>query len=242
MRQEQDLFVRTDYKILYEDECMLALDKPAPLPVHPVGRFKEKNLLWIVREDLKLSELRIVNRLDSETSGVVLAAKTKEAASGLASQFETRTVNKEYTGIAFGIFPEKQGRLECPLGYKIENNYHLRIPDPEGETALTEYEVMDENSGFSLLRIEPRTGRMHQIRAHLAFSGHPLAGDKIYINLDIYDRYVRNGWEESMLETVKMSRLALHASGLRVRHPQGGHGMEFHSPLPPEFLHFFRSS
>lgn len=261
-REEKDLFVRTDYKILYEDEGMLVLDKPAPLPVHPVGRFKERNLLSIVQKDLNLEGLRIVNRLDSETSGLVLAAKTKEAAYGLASQFEARTVHKEYAGIAFGVFTEKReqpgqaanrgltglvrpsrsGRIDTPLGYKIENNYHLRIPDPEGEEAVTDYEVLEESGRFSLLRLIPRTGRMHQIRAHLAFSGHPLAGDKIYINLDIYDRYVQNGWDESMLDTVKMPRLALHASSLRVRHPGGGHWMEFHSPPPDEFSDFFRSS
>ncbi len=241
-REEGDLFVRTDYKILYEDDCMMALDKPAPLPVHPVGRFKEKNLLWIVRNQLGLEELRMVNRLDSETSGVVIAAKTKEAAFGLASQFEARTVHKEYSGLIFGAFPEKKGSITESLGYKIENNYHLRVFDPGGETAVTDYEVVEENSRFSLLCLKPQTGRMHQIRAHLALSGHPLVGDKIYIDLGIYDRYVQHGWEEAMLKTVKMPRLALHASSLRIRHPRTSQWMEFYSPLPQEFTDFFRSS
>ena len=241
-REEKDLYVRTDYKILYEDECMMALDKPAPLPVHPVGRFKEKNLLSIVKSDHSLEELRMVNRLDSETSGVVIAAKTREAASRIAPQFEARTVHKEYCGLVFGEMAEKNGSLTESLGYKIENNYHLRVLDPEGETAVTDYEVMEENGRFSLLRLRPQTGRMHQIRAHLALSGHPLVGDKIYIDLGIYDRYVQCGWDDAMLETVKMPRLALHASSLRMRHPRTGEWMEFSSPLPQEFLDFFRSS
>ena len=125
-RPEEDLFVRTDYRILFEDSHMMAVEKPSPLPVHAVGRFRKKNLLSLLQNSREnASEFRIVNRLDSETSGVVLVAKTREAASFLGSQFEERSVQKEYVGIVFGRFEEKKGTVTLPLGSKIEDNCHL---------------------------------------------------------------------------------------------------------------------
>jgi RluA family pseudouridine synthase len=243
-RLEADLYVETDYRILYEDASFIVIDKPSPLPVHPVGSFQEKNLLSLLKKESAYQDLplRIVNRLDSETSGVLLVAKSKEAASGLAQQFEKRTVTKEYTGIVFGIFLEKKGKISFPLGSRItEEGYHLRTVDPEGETAETLYEVISENDKHSLVRLVPFTGRTHQIRAHLAFAGHPLVGDKIYIDNDIYHQYVQMGWQEEMLETVKLRRLALHASRLKVKHPATGSSMEFEAPIPEIFTEFLKN-
>ncbi len=239
-RREEDLYVNDHYKVIYDDESFLVVDKPSPLPVHPVGRFKEKNLLSILKRDpYRNQNLRIVNRLDSETSGLVLVAKTKEDAFRLARQFETRKVEKEYVGIVFGVLPEKKGRISFPLGLKVENNYHLRTIDPEGESAETLYEVVAEGKGYSWLRLKPLTGRMHQVRAHLAFFGNPIVGDKIYIDNNVYDRYVRQGWQDDMLEVVKLPRLALHACWLKITHPRSEREMEFYSDPPEMFSQFF---
>jgi len=239
-RKEEDLYVNTDYKVLYEDDAFLAVEKPSPLPVHPVGSFVRKNLLSILEENISFEgdSLKIVNRLDSETSGVMLVAKTSEAAGRLARQFENRTVEKEYTAVVFGAPKDKKGKIDISLGSRVENTYHLRTPDPKGQAAETRYEVLHEADGYSLLKLAPLTGRMHQIRAHLAFFGHPIVGDKIYIDLNIFHRYVLEGWKEDMEDAMKLPRLALHATKLAIRHPESAKKMEFISDIPKLFNEF----
>lgn len=237
-RAEEDLYVETGYKIIFEDEYFLAVDKPAPLPVHAVGRFKEKNLKSILEKDLKTEGLRIVNRLDSETSGIVLAAKTSEAAGKLGLLFENRQVHKEYRAVVLGIPEKKKDTILTSLGVTSERKHNIRVPDPQGQTAETDYEVLEERGKYSLLKVVPKTGRTHQIRAHLSFIGHPVAGDKIYIDPAVFELYLNEGWLEEMRETVKVERLLLHASNLKFRHPFTGQEMDLESALPALFRDF----
>ncbi len=240
-RREEDLYVATDYKIVYEDQYFMAIDKPSPLPVHPVGNFMEKNLLSILRKQKEYfgMEFWIVNRLDSETSGVMLVAKSKKAAARLSQQFEARTVRKEYQAIVFGALAEKSGVIDLALGVEITpEGYHLRTLDPAGETAETSYEVVREAGDYSLIKVTPLTGRTHQIRAHFAFIGHPIVGDKIYIDNAIYHQYVLGGWQEEMRESLKLDRLALHASSLTIRHPWTYEEMTFGTSIPDVFHNF----
>lgn len=239
-RTEADLYVETGYRILYEDEFFLAVDKPAPLPVHPVGRFKEKNLLSLLKKHFEppIEGLRIVNRIDSETSGLVLVAKTSFAAGRLGSLFENREVYKEYRAMVFGTPVSHVGTVSISLGVKSDNGHHVRIPDPEGETAQTRYETLESSGDYSLLKVVPETGRTHQIRAHLAFLGHPIVGDKIYIEPKIFERYIHEGWQEDMRPTVKADRLLLHALKLEFRHPVTGEALKLEAPLPPSFDEF----
>lgn len=236
-RTEEELFVETKYEILYEDAFFLVADKPAPLPVHPVGRFKEKNLLSFLKRDLgpRAEALRIVNRLDSETSGLVIAAKDGAAAGKLGLLFEKRRVYKEYWAIVFGIPEPRKGNISIPLGTDGRNFHNIRIPDPDGQMASTDYEVLESWKDFSILKIVPQTGRTHQIRAHLAFLGHPVYGDKIYIDSRVFERYIIEGWQEDMRETVKAKRLCLHALKLEFEHPETGALMKFTSPIPACF-------
>jgi 23S rRNA pseudouridine1911/1915/1917 synthase len=237
VRVEADLHVETGYQILYEDEFFLAVDKPSPLPVHPVGRFKEKNLLSLLIKDLKPGPegFKIVNRIDSETSGLVLVAKSSAAAGKLGSLFQDREVAKEYHAVVFGTPDPKEGTVSTALGTKLEGRQHLRIPDPQGEEARTDYWVLSSVGDYSLLKIIPRTGRTHQIRAHLSFLGHPVVGDKIYIDARIFERYRDTGWQEDMRQVVKSERLLLHASRLEFRHPLTGKSMELTSAIPSCF-------
>ncbi len=243
-RREEDLYVETGYKILFEDEFFIAADKPSPLPVHPVGRFKEKNLLSLLKRDLGAggAGLRIVNRLDSETSGIVLAAKDSETAGKLGKLFEARRVEKEYRAIVLGVPAEKQGVISISLGTCSKRIHNIRTADPAGQTAVTEYSVLKEWGSAALLKIIPKTGRTHQIRAHLSFKGHPIAGDKIYIDADIFERYIHEGWQEEMKETVKSARLLLHASGLKFQHPETGEAVELASRLPNCFETFMENA
>ncbi len=237
MRTEEDLFVETGYKILYEDEFFLVVDKPAPLPVHAVGRFKEKNLLSLLTRDLRPGGegLRIVNRLDSETSGLVLVARSSEMAGRLGILFENREVAKEYHAVVFGTPEAKAGTISASLGLKVESGHNIRKEDPQGETAQTDYQVLSSAGGYSLLKAMPHTGRTHQIRAHFSFLGHPIVGDKIYIDPRIFERYIQEGWLEEMRPVVKAERLLLHASQLEFRHPVTGGPVKFTSALPPCF-------
>jgi 23S rRNA pseudouridine1911/1915/1917 synthase len=240
MRTEEDLYVETGYKILYEDEFFLVADKPAPLPVHAVGRFKEKNLLSLLIRDLGPSPegLRIVNRLDSETSGVVLVAKSGLMAGKLGILFENRQVAKEYHAVVFGAPEAQEGTITASLGLNAESGHNIRIEDPEGEKAQTDYQVLSSVGGYSFLKVMPRTGRTHQIRAHLSFLGHPIVGDKIYIDPRIFERYIHEGWLEEMRPVVKTERLLLHASQLEFCHPVTGELVKFSAEIPPCFDSF----
>lgn len=240
-RFESDLYVETNYQVLYEDDWMMAVDKPAPLPVHSVGRFQERNLLSLLKKNGAGEKASVVNRLDSETSGIVIIAKNSEAAGRLGAQFQNRTAHKEYLAVVFGVMDAKHGRIDLPLGPQIQWEHKMWGYDPLGKECKTDYWVLEEKEDFSLVRIVPLTGRTHQIRAHFAAAGHPVAGDKIYIEPQIFDTYVREGWREEMLPVVKFSRLALHAACLRIRHPEFGDELEFFAELPPQLQNFWKS-
>ncbi len=237
-RTEADYDVALNYRILFEDEWMLAVEKPAPLPVHPGGRFLTKNLLSLLKQD-RAGYLSIINRLDSETSGVVLAAKTSAMAGELGKLFEFRRVQKDYEAVLLGAPPESAGCLTFPLGFRQVERFRLRCEDPAGESASTAYETRqtwkDGQQTYTRVRVRPETGRMHQIRAHFALAGCPVAGDKIYIDPAVYTRYIEQGWQEDMLAVTRARRLLLHAARLVFIHPMTGVELSVVSEVPGEF-------
>ena len=225
--------------MIHEDEFVLVIDKPSPLAVHPVGSYAELNLHSLLKKDerWKDKELRFVHRLDAETSGVVVIAKTPEAARYLGIQFLKGQVRKKYHAIVFGSPKDKEGKIDLPLGNDKSSGFQtLRIIDREkGQPSTTRYRVLETNGDYSVLEVEPLTGRTHQIRAHLSFIGHPVVGDKIYIDLGIFQRYVTGGLDAEMLQRLKLPRLALHASWVSFKHPGTGEEAEYSSALPDFF-------
>lgn len=231
-----NFYVDTDFGILHEDEDILVINKPAPLAVHAVGSYAELNLHTLLKKNPRWMDcpVKMVHRLDAETSGVLVVAKNYEAARSLGKQFLAGQVQKEYEAVVFGEPPEDHGDITFPLGYDASSGFQtIRIRDEEnGERAHTQFEVLSRKDGYARVKLMPRTGRTHQLRAHMALYGYPIVGDKIYIDLQIFVRYVKNGLDEEMRSRLKLPRLALHATRLTFRHPRSNGSFSFSCELP----------
>ncbi len=170
-------------QILYEDQDLIAVFKPGGIPVHP-SHGHSRDTLW--NQVVSLQEQRgeewtprVLGRLDRDTSGIILFAKTTEAAAALAGQRESGLLKKTYLAEAEGTFPEKEGTIDLPIEKDPDALNRMRI-GKDGLRAVTRYRVVGEQKDSSLLRLELEQGRTHQIRVHLAALGHPIAGDPIY--------------------------------------------------------------
>jgi 23S rRNA pseudouridine1911/1915/1917 synthase len=207
--------------ILYEDAAVLAVNKPVGLVVHPGSGTKETTLVeaLLAGRDLPASDdpVRpgIVHRLDKETSGVLVVAKTPEALASLRQQFAARTVTKLYLAQVDGALDEEEGRIDAPIGRDPAAPRRMSI-QAGGRAAQTVFRVIAREQGHTFLLVRPLTGRTHQVRVHFRYIGHPVLGDEIY------------GGPSA-------SRLALHAWRLTIAHPLSGEAMTFEAPPPPEF-------
>lgn len=238
-----NFYIDTEYEVIYEDKDILVIDKPAPLAVHPVGVYAELNLHTLLKNDPRWTDvpMKLVHRLDAETSGVLVIARNYEAARSLGKQFLAGQVHKSYEAVVFGRPANSTGDITFPLGFDASSGFQtVRIHDAEkGEVAQTRYEVLNSGDEFSHVKLTPFTGRTHQLRAHMALIGHPIVGDKIYVDLEIFRRYVLNGLDDEMIARLKLPRLALHASQVSFTHPTTKENVTFVSfvaPLISEFI------
>jgi 23S rRNA pseudouridine1911/1915/1917 synthase len=245
---------QAEFEILGETEEFLAVNKPAGLLVHPTKPGGPRTLWDGLRELLGYEiatggQVSLINRLDRETSGIVLVAKTAAAARAAGLAMQNGAFQKEYLALVFG-WPDWEERVvDAPivrLGEVAESPVWLqRAVHPEGQASCTRLRVESRHESgdrrFALMRAWPVTGRTHQIRVHLAHTGYPVIGDKIYgISSQLYLDFIRDGWTSAMEEKLWMPRHALHAT--RLSFGLNGVNYDWHAPMPPDFTEFLQLS
>ena len=220
-------------RIVYEDEDLLVVDKPAGMAVHVGAGLHSGTLVNALLHHVRAlssvgGEFRpgIVHRLDKMTSGLVLVAKTDEVHRRLAEQFKARAVHKTYVALVHGRVQGAEGKIARPVGRDPARRVRMKAGGLHPREAVTRYRVVRRFEGFTLLEVHPETGRTHQIRVHLAALGHPIVGDTTY---GAPGRLRMGGREEATL-----GRTFLHAVGLELEHPRSGQNVRFETPLPAE--------
>jgi 23S rRNA pseudouridine1911/1915/1917 synthase len=182
-----------------------------------------------------------MNRLDRETSGLVVVAKNERTAKILGKAVLRREIEKEYVAICWGEFEQEHGVIDEPV--TVSGNsvvYTKRVVDrATGKPSVTEFEVEKKLPGFTVVHLTPRTGRAHQLRVHMAWLGHPIVGDKIYgPDETLYLQFIEKGVTSEMLEKLLLPRHALHAERVAFRHPCTGERCEFRAELPEDMEEF----
>lgn len=238
--------------IVFEDEYLAVINKPAGMVVHPGAGVQSGTLANAIAYHFEFAhgvpalasqppeggtpnELRvgIVHRLDKDTSGLIVVAKNDEIHEALSEQFRSREVYKSYIALVHGSPDQNMGKIDAPIGRNKHNRLRMKVAT-HGRSALSLWKVRNRYAKFTLLDVEIKTGRTHQIRVHTAFINHPVVGDEIYNegrDNTVADTNTRNA-------IASMPRFFLHAERLSFTHPKSQERLEFTQPLPPELNEF----
>ena len=235
------------FEVLASDPDYLVIDKPAGLAVHASARYYFNTLTRVLRERFPAEPLQIAHRLDRETSGCLIVARSKEAATLLKGAFARRAVTKTYLALVYGTpsWPEDAGTvIDLPLALADASSSRLRVRmeaapgRADALAAVTHVKIVRRANDVTLVACRPVTGRQHQIRAHLAAVGHPIVGDKLYAHGDeAFARYCDRQTsitDDEVRAEFGLARQALHAASLRFPHPRSGEEVLVESPLPED--------
>jgi 23S rRNA pseudouridine1911/1915/1917 synthase len=217
--------------VLYEDDDVLAIDKPPGMVVHPAPGAPRGTVVNALAHRLGVlagvgrpDRPGIVHRLDRDTSGVLLVARTAAALEALARQFRQRTIEKVYLAVVRGSLGAASGIIDRPIGRHPRERKRMSVHARRGRAAVTRWTTLERLAGATLVRLEPETGRTHQLRVHLAALGHPIVGDRVYGAR----RAGRTG------VPLAFPRQALHAAEIRFDHPGSGLRVAVRAPLPED--------
>jgi len=213
--------------IIYEDEFLVVVNKPADMIVHPAGKIRSGTLvnalLYHCQDSLSgiggIIRPGIVHRLDKNTSGLIVVAKNDFAHLDLSKQIKEHQVTKKYLALVHGSLRDDSGIIDAPIGRSLKNRKKMAVTEGKSREAITHFKVLKRFSGYTLVEVTLRTGRTHQIRVHLAFIGYPIVSDRLY-------GHRRQG--------LNIHRQALHSYVLGFVHPSSKKYMEFCAPLPKD--------
>jgi 23S rRNA pseudouridine1911/1915/1917 synthase len=232
-------------EVLYDDGDVVVVDKPAGLPVHASAKFYFNTLTTVLRERFGEAAPQICHRLDRETSGALVCARSREAAAIVKGAFADKKVKKAYLAIVHGQPPwDDEAAIDQPLALAGPDDPTSlpgvrMIPRADGLPSLTRVRVLERAGAHALVRCTPVTGRQHQIRAHLAFAGFPIVGDKLYAHGDAaFRQFCDVGLTAELAALFELPRQALHAAEVTFPDPKGGAPVCVTSPLPPELRAF----
>lgn len=221
--------------VIYEDEDIIVVNKPKGMVVHPAAGNPDGTLVNALLHHCKgqLSGINgvlrpgIVHRIDKNTSGLLVVAKSDRAHASLSEQIKEHSMTREYRAVIYGHLKETEGTVDAPIGRSTVDRKRMCVTDKNSKNAVTHYTVLEEFRDFSYISCKLETGRTHQIRVHMSYIGHPLAGDDVY------------GPKKVITE---LSGQCLHAIRLGFVHPVTGEYMEFSSQLPEYFNKFLEKS
>ena len=228
--------VSNQVKFLYEDDVLIAVDKPAPLPMHPCGRFNRNTLDYFVNRVFSGEQIRILHRLDSNTTGVVVFARKKTAARFVAPQFVNGEVNKTYLAKVDGHPTDDEFDCSAAISTEASTAGSRKVDEDAGATAFTEFKVLERNeNGTALIQCTPRTGRTNQIRIHLSHLGFPIVGDPIYNAASDKSASSNEPNPGFVRQTISIDDppKCLHAWKIELRHPLTKKMFEIASERPP---------
>ncbi|MBF0493588.1 MAG: RluA family pseudouridine synthase [Candidatus Omnitrophica bacterium] len=215
--------------IIFEDDFIIVVNKPAGLVVHPgagnkSGTFANALLFHSKKLAGDAAGVRpgILHRLDKDTSGVIIAVKDDKSLRFLANQFKTRRVGKKYIALVKGVVQEDNGIITAPIGRDKKNREKMVVSPEDGQTAITEFHVLKRFERFTVLRVSISSGRTHQIRVHMSHLGYPILGDKVYGRGADTDRQM------------------LHAESIKVIHPSTKEPMEFKAEIPDDMMNVIK--
>lgn len=231
-------------EIVYEDEYLAVINKPAGMVVHPGAGVQSGTLANAIAYHFSLQQqpdkagtqsdrIGIVHRLDKDTSGLIVVAKDDATHEALSEQFRERKIYKSYVALVHGSTEQNSGKIEAAIGRNKHNRLRMKVAG-HGRSALSLWKVRQRYGKFTLLDVEIKTGRTHQIRVHMAYINHPVVGDEIYNegrDNTVADTNTRNAIRS-------MGRFFLHAEKLSFTHPKTGERMEFTQELPSELTEF----